>query len=103
MRTADIALARLLAVEGGAPKTEVYPYESDIHLVKVGHAEQAYYMDLESCAWAYGESRDQVVNLSMLVKRLMRAVPDTATINVGVKEQAANYLKAHGLEGSILR
>ncbi len=43
----------------------------------------------------------EVINLSTLVKRLMRHVPDG--LNVSVKEQAANYLKDHGLEGSILR
>jgi len=47
------------------------------------------------------ELKGQRDNLAMFVKRLMRHVPDG--LNVSVKEQAANYLKKHGLEGSILR
>lgn len=45
--------------------------------------------------------KGEVDNLSMLARRLMRHIPDG--LNVSVKEQAAHYLKNHGLEGSILR
>lgn len=45
------------------------------------------------------EQERTISNLAMLVRRLLRRVPD----DVKVKSQAADYLKRKGLQGSILR
>lgn len=44
----------------------------------------------------------EISNLAMLVRRLLRRLRDTGHAP-DVCDQADNYLKAHGLEGSILR